>query len=162
MATDFTPYANLRLLIPQPPTAPANFRSGVPVGTGSWVIECFARAEQAAGRPGQELPSIDPSKRTLAGYITAWATLPANTSWLAVRSAFTWTETGLAPSGLLTGMGGRGFLGVLPDLPTITASGQQGEATILGLAGTYGPGGIGAELRDVLGDAITVELQVAA
>lgn len=162
MPTDFAPYANLRLLIPQPVAAPANFRSGVPIGTGSWVIECFARAQQAAGTPGAPLPSIDPSVRTLAGYITAWATLPANTSWLAARSAFTWTDTGLAPAGLLTGIGGRGFLGVLPSLPTIAASGQQGEATILGLAGSYGPGGIGAELREVLGDAITVELQVAA
>jgi hypothetical protein len=50
---------------------------------------------------------------------------------------------------------------VLPDLPTITNNGQQGEATILALADPYGPGGIGAELRQQLGDRIRVELQVA-
>ena len=158
MATDFYDYANLRLLIPQPAAIPANLRAGMPAATASWVVECFAKGENTDA-PG--LPSIDPRRRVLAGYITAWAALPANTSWLAVRSAFTWTDTGLAPAGLLPGASGRGFLGVLPDLPTITNNGQQGEATILALADPYGPGGIGAELRQQLGDRIRFELQVA-
>ena len=158
MATDFYPYANLRLLIPQPVQAPANFRTGVPLNATSWVIEAFVKGENS---PTTELPSIDPMRRTLAGYITAWAVLPANTSWLAASSAFTWTTTGLAPAGLLAGAGGRGFLGVLPSLPTITAGGQQGEARILALMDPYGPGGIGSELRSVLGDRIRIELQVA-
>jgi hypothetical protein len=50
---------------------------------------------------------------------------------------------------------------VLPSLPTITAGGQQGEARILALMDPYGPGGIGSELRSVLGDRIRIELQVA-
>jgi hypothetical protein len=162
MATDFAPYANLRLLIPQPAEAPESLRDGLPVSRGAWVIEAFAKAEQGAGRDAPGPPSIDPSKRILAGYITAWATLPAETDWLAARSAFTWDETGLAPDGLMVGMSGPGFLGALPDLPALTGNPQQGEATIQGLSGTFGSGGIGAELRAVTGDAITVELQVVA
>ena len=159
MSTPLAPYSNLRLLIPQP-VAPANFRSGVPDATASWVVEMFAKADGAA--PGQNLPSIDPSRRTLSGYITAWAVLPANTSWLAAASAFTWTTTGLAPDGLAPGLQGSGYLGDLSALPTTTGPGRRGEVTITGLAGTFGPGGIGSLLRQELGDAITVELQVAA
>lgn len=162
MTTDFAPYANLRLLIHRPVETPESLRDGLPLSTGGWVIECFARAEQAAGRNAPGPPSIDPSKRVLAGYITAWAELPDDTDWLAARSAFSWDETGLAPAGLMVGMGGRGLLGVLPDLPTLSGHPQRGHATLLGLSGTYGPGGIGAELRTQTGDAITVELQVVS
>lgn len=162
MATDFAPYANLRLLIAQPAETPESLRGGLPASTGAWVIEAFAKAEQGAGRGAPGPPSVDPSKRILAGYITAWAVLPAQTSWLAARSAFTWDDSGLAPAGLLVGMSGQGLLGVLPDLPTLSGNPQQGEATIQGLSGTFGSGGIGAELRAVTGDAITVELQVVA
>jgi hypothetical protein len=158
MPTDFAPYANLRLLIPQPAAAPANFRSGVPAAAGSWILHVFAKGQTAAAA---DLPSVSPLTRTLEGYITAWATLPANTSWLAASSAFTWDTTGLAPQGLLTGMGGRGFLGILESLPAIAASAQQGEATITGLAEPFGPGGIGAELRQQLGDRIRVDLHFA-
>ena len=161
MTTPLAPYANLRLLIPQP-VAPANFRSGVPAAAGSWVLEMFAKAEMPNGRPGQELPSIDPSKRALAGYITAWALLPASTSWLAAASAFTWTTTGLAPAGLAVGQQGTGLLGRLAALPTIAGPAQRGEATIVRLGGDFGPGGIGEILRAELGDAITVELQLPA
>jgi hypothetical protein len=157
MPTDFAPYANLRLLIPQPAAAPANFRSGVPAGAGSWLIHVFAKGPATAA---PATPSIDPRTRTLEGYITAWATLPANTSWLQATAGLSWDTTGLAPAGLLTGASGRGFLGLLESLPAVT--GQQGEATITALGGAFGTGGIGAELRAQLGDAITVELQVAA
>ena len=159
MATDLAPYANLRLLLPQPAAAPQNFRSGVPAATASWVVECFAKRENTdlAG----QLPSIDPRRSVLSGYITSWAVLPANTSWLAVRSAFTWNETGLTPAGLLPGAMGRGILTLLEALPTITQPTVQGEITVLAVADPFGPGGIGAELRQQLGDRIRVELQVA-
>lgn len=162
MPTDFASYANLRLLVPQPAETPESLRDGLPVSSAAWVIEAFAKDEQAAGRDAPAPPSIDPSKRVLAGYITAWAVLPEETDWLAERSAFTWDDSGLAPAGLLVGTRGQGILGVLPDLPTITGNPQQGEATIQGLSGVFGPGGIGGELRAVTGDAITVELQVVA
>lgn len=165
MPTDFYPYANLRLLIPKPAATPQSLRGGLPVSNSSWVVEAFVKAEQGAGRDASAPPSVDPSKRVLTGYITAWADLPAQVDWLAARSAFSWNETGLAPAGMMVGTGarfGHGFLGVLSDLPTLTGNPQRGEATILGLSGTFGSGGIGAELRAVTGDAITVELQVVA
>jgi hypothetical protein len=161
MTTPLAEFANLRLLIPQP-VAPANFRSGVPAPTASWVIEMFAKSEAAGGQPGQSLPSVDPTRRTLSGYITAWAVLPANTSWLAAATAFTWTTTGLAPAGLAVGLQGTGLLGRLAALPTIAGPAQRGEATIVRLGGDFGPGGIGEILRAELGDAITVELQLPA
>jgi hypothetical protein len=162
MATDLAPYANIRLLIPQP-VAPANFRSGVPAAAGSWVIECFAKRDKvnADDKPFGSLPAIDPRRQLLEGYITQWAVLPANTSWLATRSAFAWNTTGLAPSGLLPGANGRGILTVLEQLPTITQPAPQGEATVVGLADPFGPGGIGAEVRSVLGDKIRIEFQAA-
>jgi hypothetical protein len=159
MPTDFLEYTNLRLLIPKPAAAPANFRSGVPAGAGSWVVHCFTRGETVAAA---DLASISPRTRILSGFITAYADLPANTSWLAASSAFAWDESGLAPAALRLGMGGRGFLGDIPALPTVTGQALQGEATIIALADPYGPGGIGAEVRAELGDRIRIELQVAA
>ena len=159
MATPLAPYANLRLLIAQP-VAPANFRAGVPAAAGSWVIEAFAKAAGPNAQAGN-LPSIDPMRLLLEGYVTAWAVLPSNTSWLATASAFTWDTTGLAPAGLLSGAGGRGILTKLSALPTLTQPAQQGEVTITGLAEPFGVGGIGDLVRSELGDKIRVELQVA-
>jgi hypothetical protein len=156
MPTPFAPRANLRLLIPQPPALPANFRSGVPPSTASWVLEAFIRGPE---NPGADLPSTTPQVRALSGYITAWALLPSGTSWLAAASAFTWDTTGLAPAGLAAGLGGRGYLGSLSALPTTATPGQLGEVTITSLGGRYGPGGIGDLLRTRTGDAIDIELQ---
>jgi hypothetical protein len=164
MATDLAPYANLRLLLPQPVAAPANFRSGVPAATGSWVIECFVKRQDGKeyDKPFDPVASIDPRRQILDGYITQWAVLPANTLWIAARSAFVWTTTGLAPAGLLPGANGRGILTVLEQLPTLTQPALQGEATIVGLSDPFGPGGIGAEVRSVLGDKIRLNFQLAA
>ena len=159
MATPLAPYANLRMLIPQP-VAPADFRSGVPAADGSWVIEAFAKAVSPNAQAGS-LPSVDPMRLLLEGYITAWAVLPEDTIWLAAGSAFTWDTTGLAPAGLLPGAGGRGILTRLSALPTLTQPAQQGEVTITGLAEPFGVGGIGDLVRSELGDKIRVELQVA-
>jgi hypothetical protein len=157
MPTDFAPYANFRFLW-TPPGTITNFRNGTPSAGTPIVIEAFLKGQTGTA---QELPSIGAAPRTLSGYITAYATVPGQASWLAARSAFTWTTTGLAPAGLLPGISGRGFLGSLSALPTITG-GQQGEATVISVAGAYGVGGIGAELRAVLGDALTISLEVPA
>ena len=157
MPSPFQDYANLRLLVRQPPTS-LNFRSGVTANTAAWVIEAYTKGETVAAA---DLPSVSPRSRILEGYLTRWAVLPQNGNWLAAASAFTWTDTGLAPAGLLPGITGRGFLGSLPDLPT-TTGGQQGKATVISVAGAYGVGGIGAELRTALGDALTISLEVPA
>ena len=159
MPTPLAPYANLRLLIPQPPAAPANFRDGVPASTASWVLQAFVKGETGTG---EDLPSTDPKSWILSGYVTAWAVLPANTSWLAAASAFSWTDTGLSPAGLVAGLSGRGYLGDLSALPTTATPGQQGHASIQSLAAPYGPGGIGGIVRQKIGDRIRVELQVPA
>ena len=157
MATDFAPYANVRILW-TPPGTVSNFRSGTPAAGTPIVIEAFLKGE--TGTP-VELPSIGAAPRTLSGYITAYATLPAGGSWLAAGSAFTWTDSGLAPEGLLPGVTGRGFLGSLPDLPA-TTGGQIGKATVISVAGVFGVGGIGAQLRAALGDALSISLEVPA
>ncbi len=158
MPSPFLQYANLRLLIRQPPTS-LNFRSGVTANTAAWVIEAYAKGETVAAA---DLPSVSPRSRILAGYLTRWAVLPTGGNWLAAASAFTWTDTGLAPAGLTLGMSGRGFLGILPDLPTKSGTWLEGEATILGLSEPFGPGGIGAELRAAGVEKLRVELQVPA
>jgi hypothetical protein len=157
MATDFAPYANVRILW-TPPGTITSFRTGTPAAGTPIVIEAFLKGE--TGTP-VELPSIGAAPRVMNGYITAYATVPTGTSWLAARSAFTWTDTGLAPAGLLPGITGRGFLGSLEVLPALSG-GQQGEATVISVAGVFGVGGIGAELRQALGDAISISLEVPA
>jgi hypothetical protein len=160
VTTPLAPYANLRLLIPQPVTA-ANFRTGVPISTINWVIECFAKRDQsrADDNPAGKLPSLEAFSQILEGYITSWAVLAPNANWLAARSTFNWNETGLAPVGLLPGTSGIAIYTELSLLPTITMPAQQGEIQIVGLSNPYGTGGIGAEVRSVLGDKIRMEIQ---
>jgi hypothetical protein len=157
MPTDFAPYANVRILW-TPPGQITDFRSGIPTAGDPIVIEAFLKGQ--TGTP-QDLPSIKAAPRILAGYITAWATVPTGADWLAAGSAFSWDTTGLAPAGLLPGVRGRGFLGNLEALPA-TTGGQVGEATVISIAGMFGVGGIGAELRTALGDAISISLEVPA
>ena len=157
MPTDFAPYANFRILW-TPPGTIEDFRSGVPTAGDPIVIEAFLKGETS---PAQDLPSIKAAPRTLTGYITAYATLPAQTDWLAAGSAFTWTDTGLAPAGLLPGVKARGFLGSLEGLPATTGA-QIGSVTIISVAGTFGVGGIGSELRAALGDALQISFEVTA
>lgn len=159
MTSPFLRYANLRLLIQQPPTS-LNFRSGVTANTAAWVIEAYAKGETVAA--ADLLPSVSPRSQILAGFLTRWAVLPQNVNWLAAASAFTWTDTGLASAGLTLGMSGRGFLGNLSDLPTKTSTWLEGEATILGLSEPFGPGGIGADLRAAGLEKLRIELQVPA
>jgi hypothetical protein len=157
MPTPFYSRSNCRILIPQPPSAPANFRSGVPASTASWVLEAFIRGPMSEG---EDLPSTTARVRNLSGFITAYATLPTGATWTAAGSAFSWTTTGLAPEGLLPGLMGRAYLGDLSLLPLTPSPGQQGEATITSIGGRYGPGGIGAQLRRSTGDAIDLTLEI--
>ena len=157
MPTDFTPYANFRFLW-TPPGTIEDFRSGKPTDGTPVVIEAFLKGETGTAT---SLPSIKDAPRVLTGYITATAAVTGNASWLAARSAFTWNTTGLAPAGLLPGIKGRGFLGSLEALPAITGA-QQGHVTVISVGGTFGVGGIGAELRAALGDALQLSFEVPA
>ena len=148
MATDFADYANIRILwSPQPVIE--DLRSGVPVATDHMVIEAFVKGD---GPSPQEMPSIKLHAINLDGYITRYATLASDADWLNAGSSLTWTETGLMPDGFRAEIRCQAIFGDLTVLPTI--SGLVGSATILKAGGRYGAGGIGAELRGELGDAI--------
>lgn len=148
MATDFAPYANLRFLWPRPAVI-TGLRDGIPAASELVVVEVFAKAEAPSV---QELPSLKTGTQVLQGYICRWATLPSGADWLTSGSSWSWTDTGLMPTGLAAEARGKAYLGPLDALPTL--GGLVGEATILQLGGTFGIGGIGAELRAALGDAI--------
>lgn len=150
MATDFAEYANLRFRWTRT-NAPANLRNGVPTAGTTYVLQAFVKA--SAPSP-DVLPQLTAGQTVLSGYLTAYATLPNGTSWLAAASAFSWTETGLAPDGLLAGAEGRALLGRLESLPTVAPGGVEGKATIRALQQPFGIGGIGAELRTALGDKV--------
>lgn len=157
MPTDFAPYANFRLLW-TPPGPVADFRSGTPTAGTPVLIEAFLKGSTS---PAQDLPSVGAAPRILEGYITATAAVTGELDWLAATSAFSWNTTGLAPAGLLPGVVGRGFLGRLDLLPT-NVGGQLGHVTVQAVAGAFGVGGIGAELRDLVGDALTLRFEVPA
>ena len=152
MATDFAPYANLRFLWPRP-AAITSLRDGIPVSTDLVVVEVFAKG---AGATPQEMQSLRYGTRVLEGYICRYATLPAGGDWLSAGTSWAWSDTGLMPAGMAAEALCRAYLGDLTSLPTRTDGGILGEVTILGLAGQFGVGGIGAELRAALGDAIRV------
>lgn len=152
MATDFAPYANLRMLWARPVEI-TDLRNGIPVSTDLVVIEAFVKG---GGATPQELPSLRSSTVIREGFITQWAELPEDADWLAAGSSWSWSTDGLMPPGLQAEARGRAYLGPLEQLPTIANGGMLGEATILELGGQFGVGGIGAELRAALGDAIRV------
>ena len=152
MATDLAPYANLRLWMKQL-VVPVSLRNG-PVGSGgSWIIDCYAKGEMF---DTADLPSVNPRGQVLKGYVTQWAVLPTGANWLVPSGQLQWNTTGLIPEGLKAGAIGDGFLGVLNS-----TNGRKGLATILAISDPYGIGGVGAELRQEIGDSISVQLQVA-
>lgn len=158
MATDFAAYANLRMLWARP-AAVTSLRQGVPASADLVVIEAFLKGD---GPTAMELPSLRVGTTVLQGYLTRHAPLPAGGDWLSAGTGWAWDDSGLMPTGLAAEGRGRAFLGDLASLPTRANGGVLGEATILHLGGQFGIGGIGAELRAALGDAIRVSFAAAA
>jgi hypothetical protein len=156
MATDFAPYANLRMLW-QPPGTITSFRSGVPVAGPAVVVEAFAKG---SGRSEQDLPGVKAGALILEGYITRWALLGSAT-WQAAGSAFSWNETGFRPAGMLPGATGQAVLTHLTLLPTLADGSEVGQLRILELSQPFGIGGIGTELREALGDKFRAALSTA-
>lgn len=156
MATDFAPYANLRMLW-QPPGTITSFRSGVPAAGPAVVVEAFAKG---SGRSEQDLPGIKAGALILEGYITRWALLGSAT-WQATGSAFSWNETGYRPAGMLPGATGQAVLTDLTLLPTLADGSEVGQLRILELSQPFGIGGIGTELREALGDKFRAALSTA-
>jgi len=156
MATDFAEYANLRMLW-TPPGTITTFRSGVPAAGPAVVVEAFAKSQ---GRSEQDLPGVKAGSLILEGYITRWALL-GNASWLVASASLSWTDTGYRPAGMLPGAEGKAILTDLTVLPTLADGAEQGQLRILELGQPFGVGGIGAEVREALGDKFKAALSTA-
>jgi hypothetical protein len=156
MATDFAPYANLRMLW-QPPGTITNFRAGVPAAGPAVVVEAFAKAK---GRSEQDLPGVKAGDLILEGYLTRWALL-GNASWLVAGASLNWNDTGYRPPGMLPGATGQAVLTNLTVLPTLADGAEQGKLRMLELSQPFGVGGIGIELREALGDTFRAALSTA-
>ena len=156
MATDFAPYANLRMLW-QPPGTITSFRAGVPAAGPAVVVEAFAKAK---GRSEQDLPGVKAGDLILEGYLTRWALL-GNASWLVAGASLSWNETGFRPAGMLPGATGQAVLTHLTVLPTLADGAEQGRLRMLELSQPFGVGGIGIELRVALGDKFRAALSTA-
>ena len=157
MATDFAPYANLRMLW-TPPGVITTFRAGVPAAGPAVVVEAFAKSQ---GRSEQDLPGVMAGSLILEGYITRWAALLGNASWLVAGSSLSWDETGYRPAGMLPGAEGKAVLTDLTVLPTLIDGAEQGRLRILDLSQPFGVGGIGIELREALGDKFRAAFSTA-
>jgi len=153
MATDFAPYANLRILW-RPPGTITTFRSGVPAAGPAVLVEAFAKG---TGRTEQDLPGVKAGSLILEGYITRWALL-GNASWLVAGASLSWNETGYRPAGMLPGAMGEAVLTNLTLLPTLADGAELGQLRILELSQPFGVGGIGIELREALGDKFRAAL----
>jgi hypothetical protein len=156
MATDFAPYANLRMLW-KPPGTITSFRAGVPAAGPAVVIEAFAKG---TGRTEQDLPGAKAGSLILEGYITRWALL-GSASWLVAGASLSWNDTGYRPAGMLPGAEGQAVLTDLSVLPTVADGAEQGQLRILELSQPFGVGGIGIELREALGDKFRAALSSA-
>ena len=151
MATDFAEYANLRMLW-APPGVITTLRNGVPAAGPAVVVEAFVKPQ---GRSEQDLPGVKAGSLMLDGFITRWALL-GNASWLVAGASLSWTETGYRPAGMLPGATGQAVMTDLTVLPTLADGAERGQLRILEFP--YGVGGIGAELREALGDKFKAAL----
>ena len=154
MATDFAEYANLRMLW-APPGVITTLRDGVPAAGPAVVVEAFVKPQ---GRSEQDLPGVKAGSLMLDGFITRWALL-GNANWLVAGASLSWTETGYRPAGMLPGATGQAVWTDLTVLPTLADGAEQGQLRILEFP--YGVGGIGAELREALGDKFKAALSTA-
>lgn len=154
MATGFSRalVANLRILWTPLGTLPS-FRDGVLPAGAPVVIEAFMKG---AGRQEVDQNGIKAGTKLITGYITRYSTPPNAADWLTLGTAWTWTDTGSAPAGFAAGARGEGFYGDLLALPTIGVGAERGQIQVTDMGGTFGVGGIGAQLRAQLGDSITV------
>ena len=154
MATDFAEYANLRMIW-APTGTITTFRAGVPAAGPAVVMEAFVKPQ---GRSEQDLPGVQAGSLMLDGFITRWALL-GSASWLVAGASLSWTETGYRPTGMLPGATGQAVWTDLTVLPTLADGAERGQLRILEFP--YGVGGIGAELREALGDQFKAALSTA-
>jgi hypothetical protein len=149
MATPFADFANLRLLWRRPTAAATSLREGLQRATDLVVIEAFAEVQGPGGE--QESGGRSIGSGSIEGNITRWAVVPSGANWLDAGTAWSWTDTGLRPTGFPRGEKLEAFMGDLASLPTTTEA-ERGWVTIATLSGV---GGIDALIRVEAGDEFT-------
>ena len=149
MATPYAPYASLRLLWRRPTAAVTSLREGLRPAADLVVIEAFAEVSGPGGE--QESGGRSIGSGSIEGNLTRWAVVPSGATWLDSGTTWSWTNTGLRPTGLPRGEKLEAFMGNLAALPA-TAEGERGWVTIATLSGT---GGIDAIVRAAAGDEFT-------
>jgi len=149
MATPFAPFANLRMLWCRPTAALTSLRDGMRPAVDLVVIEAFAELQGPGGEQDSGGRAI--GSASIEGNITRWAVVPSGAGWLDAGTAWSWTDTGLRPSGLPRGEKLEAFMGAIASLPTVT-DGERGTVTLATLSGI---GGIDAIVRAAAGDEFT-------
>lgn len=148
MPTPFAAYANLRIVW-TPPGTITSLREGVVAAGTPILIEAFAKS---TGRTEELTGGIQAGALVLEGFITRYATMGSGQTITTVASAFTWTDSGLRPPGLLPGADGTAFFGYVQNLPVITAGAERGRMRFTQIGQDFGVGGIGALVRAETGD----------
>lgn len=149
MATPFADFTNLRMLWRRPTAALTSLRDGMRPAVDLVVIEAFAELQGPGGEQDSGGRAIGAA--SIEGNLTRWAVVPSGAGWLDAGSAWSWTDTGLRPTGLPRGEKLEAFMGAITSLPALT-EGERGWVTIATLSGV---GGIDALIRVEAGDEFT-------
>lgn len=172
MASPFEDFPNVRLAWQRSTGAPADLREGLAAPAETIIIEGYLTGDatlsgastigaapitaRAMGLPN----AVAPGSRAARVYVIRWALLPNAATWLDVGEAWAWTATGLRPDGLTAGEQElQLYLGPLIVLPT-PGPGTVGTAVIDQVNGPGGDGGVGALLREEVGDQLFITLRM--
>jgi hypothetical protein len=172
MASPFEDFPNVRLAWQRPTGAPADLREGLAAPTETVAIEGYltgdgvlSGASTIGAAPitarAMGLPNVvAPGSRSARVYVIRWALVPSGDEWLDVGTGWAWTATGLRPDGLTAGEQElQLYLGPLAALPT-PGPGTVGTAVIDQVNGPSGDGGVGALLREEVGDQLFITLRL--
>ena len=109
MPTPWLESSNCRILWKQPVSGVVDLRSGPAVDTKDIVIEAAIKVGAEFQGPVFSASGVKPTDGTATaplvqpykGYLTRWAEVPNNASWLDIGTAWAWTSTGRRPARLL-------------------------------------------------------------
>jgi hypothetical protein len=171
MASPFADFPNIRLGWRRPAAAPTNLRDGLTTTFQLIAIDGYLsgqavtkaqlpladpRGDRAAGLP----TVITPGERSAKVFVIRWALVPLGESCFAAGTSWTWDTTGLRPDGLTASEQElQLYLGPLDVLPT-PGPGTVGTAVIDQVNGPSGDGGVGALLREEVGDQLFITLRL--
>lgn len=159
MASPFADFPNVRLAWDRPTGPPTNLRNGLSAAVETIAIEGFLGGPGGTTDQGLSDPAGAPSALAAGAlavkiYVIRWALVPSGQSWLLSGTSWTWTSTGLRPSGLIASDRElQAYRGPMTALPT-PSIGTIGTMMIDQVGTPYGDGGIGGLLRDEIGDVL--------